>query len=383
MNREKSQRIVDAVNASGFPFEVFVSSVLTSHGWTIISNRYYIDDIKGVEREIDILAYKCFMDEKENICYYTALIVSCKKSEKSKWCFLTRSLPKRDVNINYFPFHFSTDDERLSFSVKSGVEMIEKRYKKELDVKDIYSFPKSIIAYQQLEETKNQFSQNKDIYDSIITTIKALESEKLNLHRKEKEREKKYGHFYSFYLLSLFDGEMVECVFKSDQVFNIQNITTINYLNRHIVNNEDHFYAIRFITKDSFDGFLKKYDTIADINKELFPNMINSFYKDIFKDDKRVKLFWDKFIEETSWALSYTLNNKLNISKVKIIDYYFYDNVLKLDVYIPNYSNGSNYSKIYEILNEEESYAFKTTQKCLKSIYRYDGSFLFAETLPF
>ena len=127
MNKEKSQQIVEAVNVSGFPFEVFVSSILSSHGWTIISNRYYIDDIKGVEREIDILAYKCFMDAKENICYYTALIVSCKKSEKFKWCFLTRSSQKRDVNINYFPFHFSTDDERLSFTVKSGVEMIEKR----------------------------------------------------------------------------------------------------------------------------------------------------------------------------------------------------------------------------------------------------------------
>ena len=156
MTQEFKDNLEKAINASGFPFEQYVSKVLLHHGWTIIPNRYYIDDIKGVEREIDILAYKILDDKKENICYYTTLIISCKKSDSSKWCFLTRDVDKLDVNVNYFPFHYLSDDERLINITESQIAKIEASYRKEREVKAVYDFPKTIVSYQIFDDSKQK-----------------------------------------------------------------------------------------------------------------------------------------------------------------------------------------------------------------------------------
>ena len=79
MDEETKKNIEHAIKESGFPFENYASTVLREHGWTIIPNRFYLDDVKGIEREVDILAYKSLLDEEENICFYTSLIISCKK----------------------------------------------------------------------------------------------------------------------------------------------------------------------------------------------------------------------------------------------------------------------------------------------------------------
>ena len=113
MNEEEIKKIESAVSQSGFPLEHYIGSVLRKHNWRIITNRYYIDDVKNIEREIDILAYKISINEKEGFIYYTGLIISCKKSEKRTWCFLTREADSTDENIDWSPLHFCTSDERL------------------------------------------------------------------------------------------------------------------------------------------------------------------------------------------------------------------------------------------------------------------------------
>ena len=112
---ELIKNIKSSIERSGFPLEHYIGLTLKQHGWHIITNRNYIDDIKGIEREIDILAYKIYTDSDENIDYITSLIVSCKKSDKHKWCFLTRDIDKDDCNINWTPFHYCTSDERLKY----------------------------------------------------------------------------------------------------------------------------------------------------------------------------------------------------------------------------------------------------------------------------
>ena len=65
MREDVKKKIESAVLQSGFPLEHYIGNILKKHGWSIISNRYYIDDLKNVEREIDILAYKTYIDEDE------------------------------------------------------------------------------------------------------------------------------------------------------------------------------------------------------------------------------------------------------------------------------------------------------------------------------
>ena len=106
MEESLKQDIHKAINDSGFTLENYVDVILRKHGWQTITNRHYIDDIKGVERELDILAYKVYLDKKENIEYITSLVISCKKSSVNKWCFLTRDANSNDVNTDLTPYHY-------------------------------------------------------------------------------------------------------------------------------------------------------------------------------------------------------------------------------------------------------------------------------------
>lgn len=379
MDVNTKNNIEQAIGKSGFPFENFATTQLRKHGWIVIPNRLYLDDVKGIEREIDILAYKNYYNKKENICYYTGLIISCKKSTENKWCFLTRDSSNDDINVNYFPFHFLTDNDILKYMTYSEMSLIEKKYKANKEINELFSFPKSIISYQVLKG--KEFVKNEQIYDSIITSIKALESEKSNLLRIRNGQKKSYKRYYSFYLLSLFDGEMIDCNFDSNGNVAYSNINSILYLNRHIVNKDENFYSVHFISKDVLDKTLSNYDALATLNFQIFPQLIVSFYKDIFKFDEKVKLLWDSFVDKTSYALSYTISKFSKETLEPRISSFKYENgILTLD--IMGYGN-LNVNEVYNKLNEKNSSAYKTVKKELKTLYRYAGKFEFGDSLPF
>lgn len=74
----------------------------------------------------------------------------------------------------------------------------------------------------------NGKSENdKKIYDSVITSIKAQEYEIRSL-----KKCKKNNSFYNFNILSIFEGSMLESYYKEEKSI-IQEITDIRYLNRH------------------------------------------------------------------------------------------------------------------------------------------------------
>lgn len=376
-DKDKEESLIKAVKESGFPFENHVCMSLKRHGWLIIPNRYYIDDIKGVEREVDILAYKYTYDENENICYYTALIISCKKSEKYKWVFLTRKQDENDININYFPFHFFTDDNRLKYMTDSHLSDLEREYKRNIKVKDIFDFPKSIVSYQVCE--KDKFTKNEPIHDSLITLIKALDYEKKSL--KKRTAKASYRSYYSFNLLSLFYGDMNECIFNDDESVKCSDVSNINYLNRHIVNNVESFYSVLFATNDVLDSVIDRYDALVECNKKLFPQMISDFYNDIFSSPDKVDLIWDEFVSATSWKMSYLLTEELDSQiDAKFSQYEYIDSRLKLDVE----ENGRyDNNDIYRVLNNPNSKASKFVKENLESFFRYKGPLTFGLILPF
>lgn len=390
MTGVEKEKLSEDVQSTGFPFEQYVSVLLKKHGWVIIPNRYYIDDVKGIEREIDILAYKYYVDEEEQITFYTSLIISCKKSKQYKWCFFTRDADKEDVNVNYFPFHYFTNDERLKYEMESHLSTIEEAYKKDKSVQGIYSFPKTIISYQEYyakhQPEKCPFPKNEDIYNSIVSTIKALESEKgqINSRLKNKKNKKFRVRFYSFHLLSLFDGEMVECSFDDDCNTSIDVVNEMKYLNRHIVNKQENFYFTHFITKDYVEKCLSSYDNLSALNQKIIPAMISSFYKDIFNVNEKVRIFWDDFVSETQWAISYTLQKYYNTPiSTKIVEFGYENNILNLDidtstVDVPNVKE----SDIYKCLNNNEKLKHHLQSQLLK-YYRYSGEFKFDICLPF
>lgn len=389
MEEALKQEIISAIQRSGFPLEHQVGNILREHGWQTISNRYYIDDIKGTEREIDIVAYKLFLDKTEQIEYITTLIISCKKNEKNKWCFLTRNTDPTDANFNWSPLHYCTTDERLDYMTKRHKGVLIRQYKSKKDVRDLYDFSENVFAYEKIRDAKDKSEKEKgmfvlngntDIYESIITTIKALNFEKSSrIKRYEKYRYKRY---YTFHLLSVFGGEMVKDHFEEDGTQVIENIDEIKYLNRHIINNEEDFYVVNFIQIDNFENRLNLFDDIHKVNTEILPKFINTFYKDIFKHRDRYGLFWTYFEDAIKDDVRIIINGVIPHATIKSVSITPIKRLAMLELEV-NYHPLID-DDVLRTLNEDE-YLQRRVKQLLKQYFRYEGDFTFVkeDDLPF
>lgn len=385
---ETLKDIKSAIERSGFPLEHYIGLVLKQHGWQIITNRNYIDDVKGVEREIDILAYKLYSDKTENIDYVTTLIISCKKSDKYKWCFLSRDMDANDCNINFTPFHYCTSDERLSYMTDNYLDVILDRYKRHRAVKCLYTFNNLVFAYQQLGEniTKSDTQKygklsavkNEDIFNSISTTIKAISNEK-------KSRLEAYDYtdkqrFYTFHAISVFEGEMYNAHFDSDGAVDVKKISNIKYLNRHIVDGVDDFYIVHFINRDIFDYRLKIFDYMHEENVRTMPQYIPAFYKDIFEDIDKTHIFERRCSLDICYHIELLANcgtHRISTqSPLSMLRYTLKNGVLELGI-------NDSYYHSDEMLNELNSNEAlkKEVKAILQEYYRYSGEFVFTKGL--
>ncbi len=385
------QDIQKAVEHSGFPLEHYVYGTLKKYGWSVITNRYYIDDIRGTEREIDIVAYQIHLDEIENIQYITTLIISCKQSENKTWCFLTRDVDSSDGNIDWTPLHFCTTDERLEYMTNNYRESIISRYKSNIATRELYSFNENVFAYEQLRpaKDKNEAKQkdssvvlcgNEDMYNSIITSIKAVGYEKRS--RTEQYKQHKYKRYYTFHILSVFEGSMVKDYIDNNGKHNIEPIQYIKYLNRHIVNNKDNFYIVNFVSKNMFENYVQAFNSLHSENSRTLPKLIPSFYEHIFEDEKKVQLIWKNFVDTILWYIKGCLFDfsKNELSEEITLSYTFCkeDNILELCIENPFISS----DKIQKLNNHTPLLNY--IQKYLVLFFRYKGKFIFTDDgLPF
>ena len=72
-----TKKLEAQIRKTGFVLENQVAQTLKSAGWTVISNKYYVDDFEDSVREIDLIAYQ--VAKIQHFDVYTVLIVSCKK----------------------------------------------------------------------------------------------------------------------------------------------------------------------------------------------------------------------------------------------------------------------------------------------------------------
>lgn len=386
MDEALKKDIKDAIESSGFPLEHYIDGVLRKHEWQTITNRHYIDDIKGVEREIDIIAYKVEKDDIEKIEYITSLIISCKKSSASKWCFLTRDTNHNDVNTDWTPYHYCTNDKVLSYMTKNHREIIIDRYLDHRAIKHLYNFDKRVFAYQVLTEnitkvktkTKEErhwvIAKNEALHDSIITPIKALDMEKRS--RIEHHNNRPYNRYYTFHILSIFDGDMIQSHLDKDGEIDSAEITHINYLNRHIVNKIDDFYIVNFIKKDIFDYRLRLFDYLHQENARTLPKLVNAFYEDIFKHRDRVDMFWEEFSQELAETIQTYADSRTNpiyiTDPLPIFHYTYKDNKLIFLVKGEFYED----NELFEELNNNEKF-MEEVREMLNRYYRYAGQVIF------
>ncbi len=110
MDLEKFQH---QIGKTGFPLEHRIGSMLRAAGWSVINNRYYVDDQEQNVREIDLVAYRVAWVQHFRVC--TTLIISCKKSDENVWALLSRKKDAFDPNLDHQPVHVWTNDKALRY----------------------------------------------------------------------------------------------------------------------------------------------------------------------------------------------------------------------------------------------------------------------------
>jgi hypothetical protein len=361
------EKIIEGINKTGFVHEYKVCKILEQNGWNVINNRYYLDDVQEVNREIDVIAYK--VGQVEEVLCYTTLIISCKKSESNIWSFLTKDIKEGDPNINFCPISNWSNDKVLKYMTVP--EKIEEKILKETprdnNLNFVYGINEHVFAFQQLHKTNYKPQNDKDIYNSIISSIKALEYEKNSL-----EERKNRQVIYNFNLLSIFDGEMIKVHLNGEEEI-IEDIDEIKYLNRHIVNKKENFYRVHFMKSSRFNELISHFNELHVWNCEFYKTLIDEFYENLTVENTKEKLnlLLPEFIDEVVWNLmlgikGYTIDQldiKYESSKNQILV-----GASGKDL---DYQDEQNIAKG---LSESET-AINIIQEGLQKIYRYTGKF--------
>lgn len=367
------KKLIEGINKTGFPLEYKVSKILEAHNWSIITSRYYVDDISAGEREIDIVAYKSM--KIDNVIYFTTLIISCKKNQEEYFVFFTKEINKNDPNLQLYPQHFFTNDEQLKFMCEKI--NINKEFSNDIenntDLSKIYEQEEQILSFQQFDKQKYKPQNDKNIYDSIITSIKACEYEKKSLALRKNTKV-----FYYFNLLSIVDVEMIKMEF--DKKEKISEINEIKYLNRHIIYATDEFYKIQFININVFDNYLTSYDKLAEYIMKYYSDLRNRYYEMIYNNYSFLCLYNEEIKNDGLYIINQTINREFNVHD--IVD----------DVSTINLDN--KYMHIAVLFNDctrfEEKINFLNNnlkvknefRKLLNKYYHYDGELKF-EDIPF
>ena len=378
MEPDKLKELESNIFTTGFVSEFEVAKILQKHGWNVINSRYYIDDIHGIVREIDIVAYKTL--EIEDIRYLTALIISCKKSSENLWTFLTKDFAKPDPNIDFYPIFNWSNNRILNYMIEN--QDWKKRLTEKIETEDflneIYYIPRQVFAFQEMSKTSLKKQNDRNIFYSITSLIKAQSYELLSL-----ENRKETECFYNFNLISIADTELFE-VYLEKPSSPPQEISGTKYLNRYIVNQQDKFFKIDFVRFDAFDNYLKNYDELHSWNVTFYPGLIDEFYENVFDSAEKTELILDEDKDSIMGCVNAYANAYADDiqESLQIKDIHCYYDSDKEVLHIKLIADEVIDKETITYLNEDNELK-KSISEWLVALFRYKGNFRFDHWVGF
>jgi hypothetical protein len=373
MNDKHLKNFTENISKTGFCLEFQTSQTLRDNGWTVINNKYYIDDQQPTVREIDLVAYKA--RQMQHFWVYTALIISCKKSEQNIWALLSKEIDHKDPNIDWRPLHIWSNDKALDYMTSQSI--FKNNYFDELAAKATPTplrLPEyHVFAFQEMNKESGKPQNDKHIFDSVTSLMKAQAYELDALsHRKTTPV------IYQFNLLSVIDTDLIRLNFTKSAVEAIPEIN-IDYVANYIVSKKETFAKIHFIKSGYFQSILAQYSNLHETNCMLFDDLCNNFYNNAVQDADKQKLFIKQFLKDLLFRIRIKLNHKFgNDNTLESTWLYWHKETGILSIQIDVTENEIHY------LNSEID-IISSTKTLLKKHFRYEGpfNFVFDDDIPF
>ncbi|WP_212810378.1 hypothetical protein [Pseudomonas sp. Ost2] len=359
------------IEKTGFVLEHLASTVFRKNGWTIISNKYYIDDHQDVVREIDLVAYKT--KNVGDFVVYTALIISCKKDESNVWALLSRELDLRDPNRNFEPLHVWSNNKALRYQTQdAGFSKSYYESSRGLKIKALESPGVDIFAFQEMNKISGTPKNDKNIFASITSLMKAQSYELDSLPSR-----KKLPCVYHFSLLSIVDSEIIKILFD-ENTKTASSINSETYIATYIIKRTAQSSRIRFIRFNYLEDVMAEYSELHDFNCGYFSRANEEFYKDAVRNRKKQDILLKDFSEEVSrhlkWRIHRLFRQLINFGDLSL---YWNKASERLEIGLPNLKQ----EEIDKLNSDQES--IDIVSKSLLVIYRYKGAWIFEVDIPF
>lgn len=367
-----TDHFAEQIQKTGFVLENAIAQQLKAARWTVISNRYYVDDAEESVREIDLVAYQ--VSRVQHFDVYTALLISCKKSDTNAWALLCREIDLKDPNSNWQPLHAWSNDKAVAFQLaKSDSATVYHEKIAPSNVGNALRTPDvEVFAFQEMSKLSGAPQNDKAIFSATTSLMKAQAYELGALPQRRTKPA-----VYQFNLLSVVDSDLIRLFFTGTAIKS-HPVVQEHYIARYIIKKQATFSRIRFMRADAFASLLPEYAALHRENCLWFDAQCNEFYIDIVKDSKRKETLITDFRKAVRWDIRWSLiDHKLPPPDIEELNFYWSDRNARIQIY------GSFGTAGAQALNDDQKIKGKVAE-ALKQVYRYSGDFAFdADDTPF
>ena len=205
---------------------------------------------------------------------------------------LARPINLKDPNSDWWPLHAWSNDSAIQYQLAQSGRA--RRYHEDLiaaGIDQVLQVPDvEVFAFQEMNKSSGKSHNDRNIFNSITSLIKAQAYELSSLPAR-----KKRASVYQFNLISLVESEIVRLMFDGNKIEASQRGTE-HFLARYIVRKSEIFSRIRFVQADIFHEVLPDYTRLATENCKWFEQQYDEFFVDIVKDSKRLDIFKEQFL---------------------------------------------------------------------------------------
>lgn len=357
------------IKSTGFILENKISKILISNKWNVINNKYYIDDVAKIAREIDIIAYKA--TKIEDIYVYTSLIISCKKNDEKIWALLTKELNKNDPNIDLEPLQHWSNHPIVDYQLQE-----DKLIKESIPTGELYQRlfepHKQVFAFQEMSKKNGKPDNDKNIFNSITSLMKSQSYEISSLSKRKKERS-----VYFFHLLSIIDSDLItlDC---SNEDIEACEVKSQVYISNYIINGESVSSKINFMTPEGFGDLIKNYNSLHNHYCQHISRCYNDFFKDALEKGDKQKILTNELNIKFGREIRSLIYRKLKIyDKHEITRISSFKDNIHIDIDTKN-------DKLINSLNENDEIRTalaKMIEKVFKT--KINGTVSFEDDIPF
>jgi hypothetical protein len=363
-------QIPEALAKTGFVVEHHVSEAFRAAGWGVIGSRYYIDDVDGRARELDLIVYK--VSSGNEIDVVTTILISCKKDSENAWAIMSRGRPDQDPNLDWNPVHPWTNYDVLDAYLKTK-PWAEKYVSgnKSLHQK-IFEMRRQAFAFQLISKSSCRVKNDRPIFESLTDLLKAQNHELSLLPDRMKKKR-----VYVFNLATIVDTEIYEVSYDLEQPV-ASRVDEFRHLTRYIVGRREVVSRVNIYSTSKLKEVIKSYGSLAAHDSSFFNGKVAEAFSAITENSAVQEVIAKKLTIQLRWEIFSALNRagrKRQPSDISISLYY--ESKQKLLSLLVSVDDDDIQAM------SKDSKLMSATTSALKSIARYTGQYRYEIEIPF